>query len=162
MADGTYLFRPVDQTFDPRPPPWITNLPRFGTVRQTPRLHSSRIYRHLEGKISWEASVHQSGSGTVPGRPEGGRRGTTSILFNRRDTHFASCQTYRHVVKESKVNSHPNVLPIIGVSKGPFPVCIMSPWMPDGNITQYTQLNPGANRLVLVRSHWWRLIGMIY
>ena len=26
----------------------------------------------------------------------------------------------------------------------------MIPWMPDGNITQYTQTNPGANRLMLV------------
>jgi len=85
-----------------------------------------------------------------------------SVLFNRRHTQFASHQTYRRVVEESKVNSHPNVLPIIGVSKGPFPVCIMSPWMPDGNITQYTQSNPGADRLVLVRSDWWRLMGMIY
>jgi hypothetical protein len=26
----------------------------------------------------------------------------------------------------------------------------MSPWMSNGNITQYTQVNPDANRLMLV------------
>jgi hypothetical protein len=49
--------------------------------------------------------------------------------------------------------SHPNVLPIIDVSETPSPLHIMSPWMPDGNITQYTQTNPSANRLMLVRTY---------
>jgi len=66
------------------------------------------------------------------------------------------------MAKESGFNSHPNVLPVVRVSEALFPYCIMSPWMPDGNIAQYTQANPGADRLVLVCSHWWRLIGMIY
>ena len=60
---------------------------------------------------------------------------------------------YRRVVEKSRLNSHPNVLPVIQVSDAVFPVCIMSPWMPDGNITQYTQVNPGADRLMLVRVH---------
>ena len=46
--------------------------------------------------------------------------------------------------------SHPNVLPVIEVSETPFPFCIMSPWMPRGNIIQYTKMNPDADRLVLV------------
>jgi len=58
------------------------------------------------------------------------------------------------VVKESKLNSHPNVLPIIQVSEALFPLCIMSPWMPDGNITQYTRVNPDADRPMLVGAHW--------
>ena len=29
----------------------------------------------------------------------------------------------------------------------------MSPWMPDGNIVQYTQKNQDANRLMLVWIH---------
>jgi hypothetical protein len=49
--------------------------------------------------------------------------------------------------------SHPNVLPIIEVSETSFPFCIMSPWMPGGNITQYTKINPDADRLMLVRPH---------
>ena len=51
------------------------------------------------------------------------------------------------------INPHPNVLPVIEVSKTLSPLCIMSPWMPNGNITQYTKANPGANRLTLVRAH---------
>ena len=84
-----------------------------------------------------------------------------TVLFNRRCTQFASYQTYRRVVEESELNSHPNVLPVIQVSEGLFPVCIMSPWMPDGNITQYTQMNPGADRLILVRAHRLELMGTV-
>jgi len=84
-----------------------------------------------------------------------------TVAFNRRCTQFASYQTYHHVVGRSRINSHPNVLPVIQVSQGLFPVCIMSPWMPDGNITQYTQMNPGAARLMLVRAHRLELMGTI-
>jgi hypothetical protein len=56
-----------------------------------------------------------------------------------------------HRVRESI--PHPNVLPIIDVSETQFPFCFVSPWMPDGNITQYTQTNLGTNRLMLVRTH---------
>jgi len=75
------------------------------------------------------------------------------VLFHWRCTQFALYQIYRRVVEESKLNSHPNVLPVIRVSELLFPFCVMSPWMPDGNITQYTQTNPGADRLTLVRAH---------
>jgi len=71
-------------------------------------------------------------------------------------------QMYHRVIEESKLNSHPNVLRVIQVSKGLLPVCIMSPWMPDGNITHYTQMNPDADRLVLVCACRWRLIGIIH
>jgi len=84
-----------------------------------------------------------------------------TVFFNQRCTQFALCQIYRRVVEESKFNSHPNVLPVIQVSKGLFPVCIMSPWMADGNITQYAQTNPGADRLILVRAHLRELMGTI-
>jgi len=63
---------------------------------------------------------------------------------------FASYQVYRRVMRDSKRNSHPNVLPVIRVSEALFPFYIMSPWMPDGHITQYTQMNPGVDRLMLV------------
>ena len=76
-----------------------------------------------------------------------------TFLFNRRPTQFASYQIYRRVAEEGKLNHHPNVLPVIWVSEALFPFCIMSPWMPDGNITQYTQVNPGADRLMLVCAH---------
>ena len=88
--------------------------------------------------------------------------GMVTVLPNRRCTQFAPYQTYRHVVEKSELNSHPNVLPIIRVSEGEFPVYIMSPWMPDGNITQYIQASPGADRLILVRACSWRLARIIY
>ena len=87
--------------------------------------------------------------------------GTATVFFNPRCTQFASYQTHRRVVKGTKLNSHPNVLSVIRVSRGLFPVCIMSPWMPDGNITQYTQMNPGADRLILVRAHRPELLGTV-
>ena len=92
--------------------------------------------------------------------PGGSRSGTATDLFNRKCTKFARYQIYRRVIEQSKLDSHPNVLRVIQVSKELFPVCIMSPWMPDGNITQYTQANPGADRLILVRAH--RLVRIIY
>ena len=82
-----------------------------------------------------------------------------TVLSNRRRTQFASCQIYRRVIEDSKLNFHPNVLHVIRVSEALFPFCIMSPWMPDGNITHYTQTHPGANRLAFVCPRWWRTMG---
>ena len=79
---------------------------------------------------------------------------TATILFNRRCIQFASYQVYRRAVEESKLNYHANVLPVIRVSEELFPFCIMTPWMPDGNITQYTKMNPGVDHLMLVRARW--------
>jgi hypothetical protein len=68
-------------------------------------------------------------------------------------TQHASLQTFRRKINGDMFISHPNVLPIIDVSETPFQFYMMSPWMPDGNITQYTQVNPNTNRLVLVCGH---------
>ena len=65
----------------------------------------------------------------------------------------ASYKIFRRVSDGSKFNPHPNILPVIEVSETLFPFCIMTPWMPDGNITQYIQANVGANRLILARAH---------
>ena len=73
-----------------------------------------------------------------------------SYFFDQGSTKDAPHMTFR---RESKPISHPNVLPIIDVSETLFPFCIMSPWMSNGNIAQYTQTNPGANRLTLVCAH---------
>jgi serine/threonine protein kinase len=59
-------------------------------------------------------------------------------------------QTFCCDINERKYLSHPNILPVIDVSKTPFPFYIMSPWMPGGNITQHIQRNPDVNRLTLV------------
>ena len=48
--------------------------------------------------------------------------------------------------------SHPNILPLLGVSASIDPYCfrIVTEWMPNGSITRYTNSNPEANRLRLV------------
>ncbi|KAF9649121.1 kinase-like protein [Thelephora ganbajun] len=61
-------------------------------------------------------------------------------------------RTFFHQVEGCKHFSHPNVFPVLQVSETLFPLCIMSPWMPDGNILRYTQKNPSANRLILQKS----------
>ena len=75
-----------------------------------------------------------------------------SYFVNDVCTQQTSYQIYRDLSEGCKLNPHPNILPI-EVSERPFPLGIMSPWMLNGNIARYTQTNPGANRLVLVRSH---------
>ena len=47
--------------------------------------------------------------------------------------------------------SHPNVLPVLGISPKLFPLCIVSEWMINGNILDFTSAHPEANRLRLVR-----------
>ena len=61
-----------------------------------------------------------------------------------------SRQIFYDEVEGCKHFSHPNILPVVQVPEALFPFCIMSPWMPGGNIVQYTQNNPSANRLMLV------------
>ncbi|KAF9781279.1 kinase-like domain-containing protein [Thelephora terrestris] len=46
--------------------------------------------------------------------------------------------------------SHPNVLPVLGISPKLFPLCIVSEWMVDGNILQFTTQRPEVNRLRLL------------
>ena len=47
--------------------------------------------------------------------------------------------------------SHPNILPMLGVSPKLFPLCVITEWMVDGNIMDFTSKNPEVNRLRLVR-----------
>ena len=47
--------------------------------------------------------------------------------------------------------SHPNVVPVLGVSPNLFPLCIITEWMIDGNIMDFTLKHPEVNRLCLVR-----------
>lgn len=64
-------------------------------------------------------------------------------------------QNYPHLdfLDGVKTVFHPNVLPIFFVTDAQFPLFIISPWMSNGNIIQYIQMNPGVNRLMLVRAH---------
>ena len=47
--------------------------------------------------------------------------------------------------------SHPNVLPVLGVSLKLSPLWVITEWMINGNIMDFTPKHPGVNRLRLVR-----------
>ncbi|KAI0934912.1 hypothetical protein AcV5_006602 [Taiwanofungus camphoratus] len=42
--------------------------------------------------------------------------------------------------------SHPHITPFLGVNTSLFPLCIVSEWMANGNITHFLRKTPGANR----------------
>ncbi|KAF9649115.1 kinase-like protein [Thelephora ganbajun] len=73
------------------------------------------------------------------------------VIRTRNKAHLKKIkQIFYHEVEGRKHFSHPNVLPILQVSKTLLPLYIMSPWMPGGNILQYTQKNPNVNWLMLL------------
>lgn len=49
-----------------------------------------------------------------------------------------------------KYLSHENIIPWLGVSKEHFPLSIVTEWIPNGNIRNYVQNHPEADRLALV------------
>ena len=46
--------------------------------------------------------------------------------------------------------SHPNILPLLGVSNKDLDFIMVSEWMENGNVKQYISANPEVNRLSLV------------
>ncbi|KAG6832085.1 hypothetical protein H0H87_002913 [Tephrocybe sp. NHM501043] len=46
--------------------------------------------------------------------------------------------------------SHPNLLPIYGLYRLHDQLCLVSPWMEHGNVTQYLQMNQHADRVLLI------------
>ena len=76
----------------------------------------------------------------------------TPLFYQIHSHDAASHQIYRRILSGGgNLNYHPNVLSVIHVSETLFPLCIVSPWMPDGNIVQYTEMNPDTDRMMLVR-----------
>lgn len=69
-----------------------------------------------------------------------------------RNDYSAFTQKFCQEVIGWKHLSHPNIQPLFGVSVSPDPrrFRILTEWMPNGNVTQYTRSNPEANRLQLV------------
>ena len=49
--------------------------------------------------------------------------------------------------------NHPNIVPALGAGSDIDELCVVSPWMPDGDLLQYLQKIPGANRAEIVRVH---------
>jgi len=47
--------------------------------------------------------------------------------------------------------THPNVLPLLGITITPFQ--LISNWMPSGDLPEYIKRNPDADRLGLVGVH---------
>lgn len=47
---------------------------------------------------------------------------------------------------------HPNVLPLLGVMMTNAQFAMVSEWMVNGNISQFVEVHPDADRLVLVSS----------
>ena len=72
------------------------------------------------------------------------------MAFRRGSTHPDDDQRLYCEIIGWKYVSHPNVLPFHGVSEALFPFCIISPWMSNGNIIEYSKKNQRANRLRLV------------
>ena len=59
---------------------------------------------------------------------------------------------YREIVGWKHL-SHPNVLPFLGVSESLFPFSIISPWLQNGNILEYTRRHWRVDRLRPVSDH---------
>jgi serine/threonine protein kinase len=74
-------------------------------------------------------------------------------LTNPARTRFSTLnQRFCREIVGWKHLSHPNILPLLGVSvsTNPYRFRIISEWMPNGNVMLYTRSNPEANRLQLV------------
>jgi len=71
------------------------------------------------------------------------------LMYHHRPT---SIQRLCREIIGWKYLSHPNILPLLGVSVSVDPRCfrILTEWMPNGNVMQYAKSNREANRLRLV------------
>ena len=80
--------------------------------------------------------------------------GSVTALYRAHHSHLILVQRLCREVLIWKRLSHPNILPLVGVSvaKNPRHFRIISEWMPNGNVMEYTRSNPRANRLRLVSS----------
>ncbi|KAF9257175.1 kinase-like protein [Marasmius fiardii PR-910] len=60
---------------------------------------------------------------------------------------------YKETLLWTQLN-HPNVLPFLGWSKGlssVYPICMVSPWMENGDVVKFLKKNPDHDRLVAIR-----------
>ena len=62
-------------------------------------------------------------------------------------------QRYYRELTVWKQLKHPNVVPTLGAGPDIGELCVVSPWMPDGDLQQYLNKYPGANRVAIVRVH---------
>ena len=114
---------------------------------------SSRWVRRCQRRrVSGPPCGHQSPQIWDQGRIQQYFQGTK--FFSHRVFHHRSLrkQQFCREIVVWKNLSHPNVLPLLGVSFStrPYSFHMASPWMKNGNVTEYTRSNPSANRLQLV------------
>ena len=57
--------------------------------------------------------------------------------------------------------NHPNLLLLLGVTMTDDQLAMISEWMPEGNIMEFTRANPNVDRLGLVRSPLESLISLL-
>ena len=62
-------------------------------------------------------------------------------------------QTFCKEVVTWKSLCHPNLLPLLGVTMGKKVFAMVSEWMVNGNITEFTKAHRDAGRFRLVGSH---------
>ena len=118
------------------------------------RYHSLRrggIRGYLEGPAGWEPGVRQGSPNPDTGELGKDQTGTWQFPIQWRgwaqsgpDQRF-----YRDIVGWKHV-SHANVVPFLGISETLLSFCIISLWLPGGNILEYIRKHRGANRLRLV------------
>ena len=75
-----------------------------------------------------------------------------NLVYHHHHLCLASTQRLCREIISWKYLSHRNILPLFGVSMPTDPqgFCVLTEWMPNGNIMQYTRSNPEANRFRLV------------
>jgi len=91
----------------------------------------------------------------LPCQPRGGsqNKGRSLPPHQMRLHDSLSLQRYYKEVTVWKQLNHPNVVPTLGAGPDIAELCVVSPWMPDGNLLQYLSKYPGANRMAIVRVH---------
>jgi hypothetical protein len=131
----------------PQRPTNVLHRTRCGVGREA---RVGRVCRYPQGATCGDSGLHKGFS--KAGR-EGYGSDQTSLCSHRfrrgRLRHLFQQRFYREIVGWKYI-THPNVLPVIGISETPPPFCIITPWMPNGNIVEYTRQNPDINRLLLV------------
>ena len=109
----------------------------FGRANEMGTMYAPRFFGPRRLQISTRLDAYVA----VPYFPTSGR---------------AQCDStqgfYREIVKW-KYLSHPHVVPFLGVSESLLSFCILSPWLQNGDIVEYTRRYPAVNRLQLVSEY---------
>ena len=115
-----------------------------------------RVRIRVQRRILGMPRGRQAPPGKLPqderGRVRQGLQGISDPLLASPLLSFA--QRFCREIIAWKHLSHPNILPLLGVSvsANSHYFRILTKWMPNGNVIQYAVSNPKANRLQLVGS----------